>query len=411
MQDTPWYVAPARAADTDELAFEIEGPFALDREASGSNAELYAGPAPSWLAGSWRTQAEAPPAVPDRLTPIDYARAAATASRDAALRNAALQAQSASYAWFHTRPPTLPGSTLDVTRTRADLGDAGTSYSLTGDGLATSLMSGDPGAHTFYCSGLQYWALAATGYDVTRPLVGSDGQPYTWTRRGTEVKITLKAIIDGELEAVEAMTLVQQRNMTAGGSVGGLTGAGHTIGHSPGGDALAVKGAAGGFVLGRIGSEVSELEQKPGDFAQSRRTTPGPPPDTALKHRGFGHAWQVWSVRVRGSAMFGKPGSPAPARGGPLDGWHDDIEFVLDRDTQPGLVGPHTVLAAQRIEANVAGAGTLLSRASGGDGGVQITREQAVPDHGLSSYTGYVVYYGRLGTSPWSGWTPAQRPA
>jgi hypothetical protein len=268
------------------------------------------------------------------------------------------------------------------------------------------MTSGDPDARIFYCSALSIWTLAAAGYDVTKPLVGADGQPFTWTKGTTEVQVTLKAIIDGEPEAVEAMTLAERNRMIDGGSVGRLSGAGHTIGHGPGGAAVAVRGAAGAFRLAGIGTEVSELDQKPGDFAQSRRTTPksaGAP----LQYLGAGHAWQVWQVKARGSAMFGREGSPRALRSEALEGWHEGVELLIDKDTRPALVGPHTVLTAQRIEANEPGAGTLKRSSAGGDGGVQITLEQPVPDRGLKTYTGYVVYYGRLGTSPWAGWKPA----
>jgi hypothetical protein len=94
--------------------------------------------------------------------------------------------------------------------------------------------------------------------------------------------------------------------------------------------------------------------------------------------------------------IFGRQGSPKPT-GAALEGWHENVEFIIDKDTLPSLVGAHTVLKAARIEANTAGAGGL---AGGGDGGVQITDEVGVPDTGWKSYTRYVLYYGRLGTSP-----------
>jgi hypothetical protein len=371
-------------------AHELFPPFAFERfelEAGGPRQdELYAGP-PSPLAEPWRTEAEQPPISSPSATP------AIPAVRGDER--------------YRTRPPTLPGSTLDVAYTRALLGDAGTSYNRGTPALVPSIVSGDPSAHEFWCSGLSLWTLAATGYDLTAPLVGGDGQSFTWSDGRTEVKVTLKAIIDGEPEAVEAMTLAQQRKMASGGSIGRLGGAGHTIGHGPGGDALAVKGAAGAFQIAGIGAEVPELAQKPGDFAQARWMSPGLGPDTSVKHWGAGHAWQVWSVTARGSALFGKAGSPRPSGPGTLAGWHDDVAFTIDKDTNPALVGPHTVLTARRIEANLPGAGTLPSS---GDGGVQITREQAVPDLGRGR-SGFVVYYGRLGTSPWTGWKPAVKPA
>ena len=46
---------------------------------------------------------------------------------------------------------------------------------------------------------------------------------------------------------------------------------------------------------------------------------------------------------------------------------------------------------------------------TGGDGGVQVTGWKDAPDPGLKTYTGYVVFYGRLGTSAWSGWAAATK--
>jgi hypothetical protein len=324
---------------------------------------------------------------------------------------------------FHTKTPTIEGSTLDVAKTRADKGDAGTTYSLGGAGLAESIMGGKEDATTFYCSGLSIWTLATAGYDVAKPIVGADSVPYTWTKstikkdkktgqdvkKETEVQVTLKEIIDGEPRPVEAMAIAEHKGMKNGGSVGRINDKGHALGHTNDGDANAVKGAAGAFELAGIGSEVSELEQKPGDFAQSRRTTAGKDDDTEVKHRGAGHAWQVWSVRAQGSAIFGQKGSPK-STGVALEGWQENIEFIIDKDTLPSLVGTHKVLKATRIEANIAGAGNLAGSKAGGDGGVQITGESSVPDPGSKIYTGYVVYYGRLGTSPWNGWRPATKP-
>ena len=107
---------------------------------------------------------------------------------------------------------------------------------------------------------------------------------------------------------------------------------------------------------------------------------------------------------------------------GALSGWHDGVEFDITADTDPATVGEHTVLSAQRIEANIGGAmedkksdgggaQDKKGRYLGGDGGVQITGEKAVPDAGLSSYSGYVVFYGRLSSSRWAAWTPAKPPA
>jgi hypothetical protein len=367
---------------------------------------------------TWLSEALEPAPTPDATSPP---------SGDASPASVGAPPQSSGFtageARFHTKTPTVEGGTLDIANTRASKGDAGTAYSLGGTGLATSLMSGDKDAATFYCSGLSIWTLAAAGYDVSKPLVGADGVPFTYTmvdksknkagadvKQRFEIRITLKQIIDGEPPAVEAMAIAEQSGMKNGGSVGELTGQGHAAGHGKDGESHAVKGAAGALVLADLGTEVDELDQKPGDFAQSRRTTAGVGDDTEVRHRGAGHAWQVWSVKVVGNAIFGQDGSPKPS-GGALTGWHEGVEFVIDKDTRPALVGEHNPPSqAARIEANVAGAGTLTKSKQGGDGGVQVTGEHLVPDPGSKSYTDYVVYYGRLGTSPWSTWTKATKP-
>ena len=364
------------------------------------------------------TAAPPGPAAPsDPATPVITVPATSGGAPAAAQNSVDVAAGEAR---FHTGSATVPGSTIEIANTRAEKGDANTSYRLSPD-LAPSLTSGDPDATTFYCSGLSIWTLAAAGYDVKKPLVGEDGVPYTWTKvverrdrhgrkveREIEVPVTLKQIIDGEPPAVEAMTIAKKRGMKNGGSVGRLQGEGHSIGHDAAGAVAAVKGAAGAFELAQIGKEIPEKEQKPGDFAQSRYESRGKEPgDDELKHRGAGHAWQVWSVRAHGSAMFGKPGSPRPTQGG-LTGWHDDVNFVIDKDTEPALVGEHVVVSERRIEANVAGAPGLASKRAGGDGGVHLTRDKPVPETG-GSESGYALYYGRLGSSRWYNWTPASK--
>jgi hypothetical protein len=335
---------------------------------------------------------------------------------------------------FRIRQATVTGSTLDVAKTRADLGDAGTRYLRAGvpKEVAADILSGDTGAQVFWCSALSLWTLAAAGFDLGKTIVGADGKEFTYTEltgkkdkagkpRYREVPITLKQLVDGEAKAVEAMSIAEAKGMVKsvegelrlgpGGSVGELSHEGHSAGYAAEGTAAAVKGAAGAFALARIGREVPELEQKPGDFAQSRYATKGEGHDTEVRQRGWGHAWQIWAVRARGAAMFGQPGSPVPTNEG-LKGWHTGVEFVMDKDTDPSLVGVHNVVKASRIEANKAGAGTLEStkKNPSADGGVQITREVTVPDVDAKKVD-YAVFFGRLSTSPWANWKPASAPS
>jgi hypothetical protein len=115
-------------------------------------------------------------------------------------------------------------------------------------------------------------------------------------------------------------------------------------------------------------------------------------------------------ARVTGAALFGTnlPRAPRPASG-TLEGWHDHVEYLVDASTDPALVDAHTANGAKRVEPQNEGVISDAKADTGGDGGVQITGWKPVPDAGLKSYTGYVVFYGRLGTSPWHSWTAATR--
>jgi hypothetical protein len=293
--------------------------------------------------------------------------------------------------------------------------------------LAADIASGRDDVTRFYCSGLSMWTLAAAGHDITKRLNGPDGTEYRGqimkevdadaegkpvkkgvkgvgkTRVVAETKyVTLKLLVDGDPFAIETVT----RARAAGTSTVEITGTGYQTEHDGEGLAQAARGAAGAFVAAGIGTEIDELVQKPGDFAQSRRTTTGGKGDTELKHRGAGHAWQVVDVRAEGEALFGKPGSPESVSG--KVGWQTD-QFVITPTTDPRLVGAHTVKAAKRVEAQDESVVSDKKGDTGADGGVQVSGWKDAPDAGLKSYTGYVVFYGRLGTSRWSGWTKATK--
>jgi hypothetical protein len=298
---------------------------------------------------------------------------------------------------------------------------------LTKDQIA-AMSSGAADASTFYCSGFSVWTLAAAGYDVAEPIKGTDGVPYSYTDDNAKDKpgtsITMRMLLNGEGAAVTAMASAKAKNMTNGGWVMFVDNdrAGFETGLTASGAEAAAKGAAGAFELAHIGAEVPEAAQKPGDFAQSRYTNPkeihGVPQAEQAIQQGAGHAWQVWSVTAKGSAMFGLDRSPRPTSG-TLTGWHDGVEFTIDKDTDPALVGEHVVEKASRIEANIAGARSGSQKQSdangkgdtGGDGGVGISKDMAVPDaDGPSHYYHYVVFYGRLTDNPWTHWKPAKAP-
>lgn len=292
--------------------------------------------------------------------------------------------------------------------------------------LAADIASGRDDVTRFYCSGLSMWTLAAAGYDITKRLVGPDGTEYRGQimkevdvdASGKQVRkgvkgvgkarvvadtkyVTLKLLVDGDPFAIETVT----RARAAGTSTVEITGTGYQTEHDGESLAQAARGAAGAFVAAGIGTEIAELAQKPGDFAQSRRTTTLKG-DAEPRHHGAGHAWQVAEVRAEGHALFGKPGSPTSTAG--KTGWQHD-QFIITSTTDPRLVGEHTVKAAKRVEAQDETVVSDKANDTGADGGVQVSGWKEAPDAGLKHYTGYVVFYGRLGTSPWHGWTEATK--
>ena len=338
-------------------------------------------------------------------------------------------------------------STLEIAATRAALGNEGTHYRRKDatDLDVKKMVTGAPDATTFWCSGFSMWTLAAAGYNLDSQVLGSDGKPFTFTgivtsqqkdpdKKKAEVDagranagrmkqvtdagfvlaedeypthgtITFRKLIDGHGLPVLAMSMIEADPQRPGGWRGVIREPANSFAgliDGPDHTALAAMGAPGAFELFGIGHVVPELEQKPGDFAQERWLENG-------AYTGAGHAYQVWSVTAKGSAMFGEKGSPEPADGAALSGWHEGTTFRITKDTNPSHVGEHVVIAATRIEANIEDAFAKDPKdkkpATRGDGGVQITNEHAVPN--VNRHEGCVVFYGRLGSSPWAHWVKA----
>lgn len=347
---------------------------------------------------------------------------------------------------------TVAGKTpLDVAETRAALGNSGTHYRRTDatDLDVQKMVTGAPDATTFWCSGFSMWTLAASGYNLDSQVLGSDGKPFTYTgivashqkdpeKKKAEIDagranagrmkqvtdagfvlaedeypthgtITFRKLIDGHGLPVLAMSMIEADPQRPGGWLGVIREPANSFAgliDGPDHTALAAMGAPGAFELFGIGHVVPELEQKPGDFAQERWLDNG-------AYTGAGHAYQVWTVTAKGSAMFGEDHSPVPADGAELTGWHDAATFRISKDTDPKLVGAHVVISATRIEANIEGAMAKdppakdpKAKKPTGDGGVQITKEQPVPNVN-GSHAGCVAFYGRLASSRWASWVPA----
>lgn len=366
-------------------------------------------------------------ADPRPSTPPVPSDLAGLASRESALRS-------------ETRR-TVEGTPLEIANTRAALGDAGTHYhwgagnknwDKATDDEVNAVTSGDKNATAFWCSGLVMWSLVAAGYDLEQPLhtfivVSKDQMKFSRQLNGTdkrtkalaekagtktvdgteilptdwaiEVRITPHSLIEGMADRVAVMTYVERQGLKDMyvGAWRNLPGNGN--GFKAGMEdepTQSVRGAAGAFVLAGIGTEVPSGQQKPGDFAQIRRR------EKNADHVGAGHAFQVWSVHAKGAAMFGQAGSPEPVTG-TLEGWHTDVEFIITKETSPALVGMHTFVREKRLEANIRS--TFADKT--GDGGVQITKEEDHKEDGFDSQ----CFYGRLASSPWTGWVAATAPA
>lgn len=344
-------------------------------------------------------------------------------------------------------------STLELAETRADLGDEGTHYKRDGTTLDDKMEQtrGEADRDTFWCSGLSLWTLGAAGYDLEKPLEGNNGEAHGYVDSNGYMPIKPFMLIDGQWEAVQAMGRILEQAedpsscpgytvWIATNAVRDLDGVTRTIGTSPDAnagtlvaegsssvdkgfsdldlyeegttdstdaradydDSLAVMGAAGAFELMNIGHRVGTEEMKPGDFGQTFYKNGG-------KYWGKGHAYQIWSVTVTGGAWFGTAGSPSLVdQDTPTERtWLQGVTFVIDKDTDPSLVGEDMTLQSyQAIEANIGGAGdTDLT----GDGGVDITDDRTPEGEAGTASEDRRTYYGRLFENPWSNknWVPA----
>ncbi|HET9992988.1 MAG TPA: hypothetical protein VFQ65_30845, partial [Kofleriaceae bacterium] len=250
----------------------------------------------------------------------------------------------------HDDRATIAGTPLEVGATRASgtYGDAGTHYYWPSgradtDPKVQAVWKGAADAKSFWCSGFSMWSLAAAGYDLEAPARGDDQQPFTyvqvytladtdaakhekqkqsaaWLRDkqypdatafaradgatfgeleyGIARTIAFREVIDGQQLPVLALASGRTRGnlgVFRSGADDNNAGFRHAMVEHDGElhASLAARGAPGAFELLHIGTEVSEAEQKPGDFVQQRWKTVGENGDTELTHRGGGHAFQI----------------------------------------------------------------------------------------------------------------------
>ena len=217
-----------------------------------------------------------------------------------------------------------------------------------------ALVSGDDDISVANCSTFTTWMLASAGYDV-------------------------KDTPDGALGNLQAYI-----NINAGLSTGSLAG-------DIAADSDNIKGAAAGFVATGIGVEVDSSEAKPGDFVQ-----------TWLSTGGGGHSTIIHRVHCTGAAIFGLSGSPTlvgavtPLTGTAM-GTDTPVSFIIDENTDPSLVGAHTVDKVEQLGAHLSGTNSEGETESAG---VYTKKAKSLDDYNKA-------YLGRLNESPWANWTAA----
>jgi hypothetical protein len=268
-----------------------------------------------------------------------------------------------------------------------------TKYGFHESGTATSMKASvREGVDEIWCSGLSNWALAEAGYNLDKPIPGKtcfSKDPKTG--KVSEQPMTLRSLVEGYPENL-ADTKEEAGNGYAQAGLFGKTAAE---------DDPRVKGAAGAFVLAKIGTEITDLDDvKPGDFAQTR-----------VVGSGEGHAFQIQACHCQGECLVGSGNSPTLVKdlGGDVidteEGkWYGKASFRIDGKTSPLYVGAHKVVNSDLLESNIAAA---MEDKNDKDGGVQIRHGRTIAQ---CTAGGKRMYVGRLASSSWAGYSRANAP-
>ena len=260
-----------------------------------------------------------------------------------------------------------------------------------------------------WCSGLSNWSLAEAGYNLDQKIDGSScfiKEQKLDKKTGKMVEVTvshkpsLRSLIEGGADnlydsADDAPPKPKTKEEWAAFSRKAYAQPG-LFGKTPAEDDPRVKGAAGAFVLAKIGTEILDLQDvKPGDFAQTRAVGA---PD--------GHAFQIHACTCEGECLIGPSGSPKLLKdlGGeviatPEGQWYSKASFKIDGSTSPLCVGMHTVLNSDWLESNLASA---MEDKNDKDGGVQVRHGAAFEDPTKAGAKR--TYVGRLSSSSWAGY-------
>ena len=289
-------------------------------------------------------------------------------------------------------------------------------YGFTEDWHATTMNAADRGdVQEIWCSGLSNWSLAEAGYNLDEK---SDApkcfikEQKLDKKTGKMVEVTvshtpsLRSLIEGGADNLydsaenappKPTTKEEWKEFSRKAyAQPGL------FGKTPAEDDPRVKGAAGAFVLAKIGTEILDLHDvKPGDFAQTRAV--GSPK---------GHAFQIHACTCEGECLIGASGSPKLLKdlGGeviatPQGQWYAKASFKIDGSTSPLTVGMHTVVNSDWLESNEP---AMMEDKNDKDGGVQVRHGAAFEDP--TKPGAKRTYIGRLSSSSWSGYVRGNAP-
>jgi len=281
---------------------------------------------------------------------------------------------------------------------------------------ATTMDEADRGdVEEIWCSGLSNWSLAEAGYNLDQKIDGSScfiKEQKLDKKTGKMVEVTvshkpsLRSLIEGGADnlydsADDAPPKPKTKEEWAAFSRKAYAQPG-LFGKTPAEDDPRVKGAAGAFVLAKIGTEILDLQDvKPGDFAQTRAVGA---PD--------GHAFQIHACTCEGECLIGPSGSPKLLKdlGGeviatPQGQWYAKASFKIDGSTSPLYVGMHRVVNSDWLESNLA---SKMEDKNDKDGGVQVRHGAAFDDP--TKKGAKRTYVGRLSSSSWAGYVRGNAP-
>ena len=324
-----------------------------------------------------------------------------------------------------------------------------------------SLGGGNASERRFWCSGLTMWTLAAAGYNLLANIPGSDGFEFAYRewylKKDTWTKVDLYMLFNPQPEAVLTLGLILEEHRGAKDEKTGwsswpvlgsiparvvdlidskmgpienvddklrraesgsaeVTLTKNSLGFFSGfpresfydsrkelkgrnfDDNPAVMGAPGALTVLGLGNRVAFQDIRPGDIAQRFATA----------KTGSGHSFQIWAVKIAGTAPAGTGVEYATPSGVSDNG---ESLYILTKDTKPDGIEVTRTVAYQVLESNV----PLRPLGLDKNGGVSLVDWEVVPAEpaqdavkGTTSKDRF--YFARLHESPWSAANLSVKP-